>query len=208
MDELEKTLKGGFTAEEVATAKKAYHDQQMVARSQEQSLLRMIMQPRSERPHDEVGRATGGQGPGADGGADQRGLPPASRSGGAVDREGRRFQVVARKRKRTFELGKEVRAMSRERVGTVPPSRPIVPKSSARSRNTRNRRQRKAASNSGRLKALSPYCRCGHLKNVQTSLRFRPLYGAQREFCSVAYSEAAVFNPTARNRAAKSSMMH
>jgi hypothetical protein len=36
---------------------------------------------------------------------------------------------VPRKRKRTFELGKEVRAISRERVGTVPPSRPIQPKS-------------------------------------------------------------------------------
>jgi hypothetical protein len=35
---------------------------------------------------------------------------------------------VAR-RKRTFEIGKEVRAISRERVGTVPASRPIQPKS-------------------------------------------------------------------------------
>jgi hypothetical protein len=34
---------------------------------------------------------------------------------------------LARK-KRTFQLGKEVRAISRERVGTVPPSRAIVPK--------------------------------------------------------------------------------
>jgi zinc protease len=42
-DELEKTLKSGFTAAEVTTAKKAYHDQQMVARSQEQSLLRTIV---------------------------------------------------------------------------------------------------------------------------------------------------------------------
>ena len=36
---------------------------------------------------------------------------------------------MARKRKPKFELGKEVRAISRERVGTVPPSRTIVPKS-------------------------------------------------------------------------------
>jgi hypothetical protein len=36
---------------------------------------------------------------------------------------------VAAKRKRTFQLGKEVRAISRERVGTVPASRPIQPKS-------------------------------------------------------------------------------
>ena len=41
-DELAKTLKSGFTAEEVATAKKAYHDQQIVARSQEQLLVRTI----------------------------------------------------------------------------------------------------------------------------------------------------------------------
>src|SRR5207248_2404771 len=42
-EELEKALKGGFTAEEVATAKKAWHDQQVVARSQESTLLRTIM---------------------------------------------------------------------------------------------------------------------------------------------------------------------
>lgn len=28
-----------------------------------------------------------------------------------------------------FDEGKEVRAIARERIGTVPPSRPIVPKS-------------------------------------------------------------------------------
>jgi zinc protease len=50
-DELEKTLKGGFTAAEVATAKKAYRDQQIVARSQEQSLLRTIM------TRDQTGRS-------------------------------------------------------------------------------------------------------------------------------------------------------
>jgi zinc protease len=42
-DELQKTLKEGFTAAEVATAKKAFHDQQMVYRSQESTLLRLIM---------------------------------------------------------------------------------------------------------------------------------------------------------------------
>jgi hypothetical protein len=36
---------------------------------------------------------------------------------------------LAGKKKRKFELGKEVRAISRERVGTVPPARPIEPKS-------------------------------------------------------------------------------
>ena len=41
-DELIRTLQGGFTAEEVATAKKAFQDQQVVARSQEQILIRSI----------------------------------------------------------------------------------------------------------------------------------------------------------------------
>ena len=41
-DELAKTLESGFTADEVAAAKKAYHDQQMVARSQEAALLRLL----------------------------------------------------------------------------------------------------------------------------------------------------------------------
>jgi zinc protease len=41
-DELIRTLEGGFTAEEVATAKKAFQDQQVVARSQEQALIRSI----------------------------------------------------------------------------------------------------------------------------------------------------------------------
>ena len=41
-DELIRTLQGGFTAEEVAAAKKAFQDQQVVARSQEQSLIRSI----------------------------------------------------------------------------------------------------------------------------------------------------------------------
>jgi len=41
-EELEKALKGGFTDEEIAAAKKAYHDQQIVARSQEAGLIRLI----------------------------------------------------------------------------------------------------------------------------------------------------------------------
>ncbi len=41
-DELARTLKDGFTAEEVAAAKKAFHDQQVVQRSQEQGLIRML----------------------------------------------------------------------------------------------------------------------------------------------------------------------
>ncbi|HEY7334403.1 MAG TPA: hypothetical protein VH639_05940 [Bryobacteraceae bacterium] len=35
-----------------------------------------------------------------------------------------------KKRKKTFDLKKEVRAIARERVGTVKPSRPIPPESS------------------------------------------------------------------------------
>ncbi len=42
VDELMRTLKGGFTADEVANAKKVFHDAQMVARSQESSLVRII----------------------------------------------------------------------------------------------------------------------------------------------------------------------
>ena len=41
-DELARALAGGFTAQELAAAKKAYHDQQMVGRSQEQALMRTI----------------------------------------------------------------------------------------------------------------------------------------------------------------------
>ena len=41
-DELARTLKDGFKAEEVATAKKVYHDTQIVALSREQSLMRAI----------------------------------------------------------------------------------------------------------------------------------------------------------------------
>lgn len=36
---------------------------------------------------------------------------------------------MARKKKKAFELGKEVRAIARERVGPVPAARPIPPKS-------------------------------------------------------------------------------
>jgi zinc protease len=43
VEELKKTLASGFTAQEVATAKKAYHDQRMVARSQEAGLLRTLL---------------------------------------------------------------------------------------------------------------------------------------------------------------------
>src|SRR5262249_53227875 len=43
VDELQKTLKSGFTADEVATAKKAYHELRMVARSQESGLARTIL---------------------------------------------------------------------------------------------------------------------------------------------------------------------
>ena len=43
VDELRKTLKTGFTAEEVATARKAYHDERIVSRSQEAALARTIL---------------------------------------------------------------------------------------------------------------------------------------------------------------------
>jgi zinc protease len=41
-DELSKALKSGFTPEEVAAAKKAFLDLQVVARSQDQALLRLL----------------------------------------------------------------------------------------------------------------------------------------------------------------------
>jgi len=41
-DELARTLRSGFTADEVAAAKKAFHDAQIVGRSREQSLIRNI----------------------------------------------------------------------------------------------------------------------------------------------------------------------
>jgi zinc protease len=41
-DELKKTLAGGFTAEEVAAAKKAWRDERRVGRSQDQQMVRLI----------------------------------------------------------------------------------------------------------------------------------------------------------------------
>ncbi len=49
-DELAKAIKNGFTAEEVNAAKKAYLDQQVVARSQEAALLRLLAS------HEQLGR--------------------------------------------------------------------------------------------------------------------------------------------------------
>ncbi len=49
-DELAKTLKEGFTAEELETAKKAYLDAQFVARAQDASLLTLLTQ------HEQLGR--------------------------------------------------------------------------------------------------------------------------------------------------------
>ncbi|HEV3038264.1 MAG TPA: pitrilysin family protein [Candidatus Angelobacter sp.] len=49
-DELAKALKNGFTADEVAAAKKAFLDQQIVARSQEAALLRLLAS------HEQLGR--------------------------------------------------------------------------------------------------------------------------------------------------------
>src|SRR5215831_3148247 len=42
LDELRKAVQGGFTAQEVAAAKKAYRDAQMVSRSQDSALLTLI----------------------------------------------------------------------------------------------------------------------------------------------------------------------
>ena len=42
-DELARTLKAGFTAEEVAAAKKAWLDEQAVARSQDQTLAATLV---------------------------------------------------------------------------------------------------------------------------------------------------------------------
>lgn len=42
MDELRKTLQGGFTAEEVANAKKVYRDEQTVSRSRDATLLSLL----------------------------------------------------------------------------------------------------------------------------------------------------------------------
>ncbi|HVW87731.1 MAG TPA: hypothetical protein VHB50_23750, partial [Bryobacteraceae bacterium] len=42
-DELQKTLRRGFTVEEVAAGKKALLDERMVGRSQDQSLLGLIL---------------------------------------------------------------------------------------------------------------------------------------------------------------------
>ena len=42
LDEVKKTLQGGFTADEVATAKKAYRDAQLVSRSQDSALLTLV----------------------------------------------------------------------------------------------------------------------------------------------------------------------
>ncbi len=50
MDELRKTLQGGFNAGEVATAKKAYLDAQFVSRSQDVALLGLLAQ------HEQLGR--------------------------------------------------------------------------------------------------------------------------------------------------------
>jgi zinc protease len=50
MDELRKTLKEGFNAAEVGTAKKAYLDAQYVSRSQDAALLGLLAQ------HEQLGR--------------------------------------------------------------------------------------------------------------------------------------------------------
>ena len=47
----------------------------------------------------------------------------------AVPQAKMKSACMAGKKKRTFQLDKEVRAISRERVGTVPHARPILPKS-------------------------------------------------------------------------------
>ena len=39
---------------------------------------------------------------------------------------------MPRKKKKIFELGKEIKAIVRERVGRIPAAKPIVPKSARR----------------------------------------------------------------------------
>jgi predicted Zn-dependent peptidase len=68
-EELAKALQSGFTAEEVAAAKKAYLDAQRVLRSQDAALLSLLAS-RVSRPHHDVERTTGSQNPGAHAGAD------------------------------------------------------------------------------------------------------------------------------------------
>ena len=87
-----KTLKDGFTAAEVAKAKKAYLDSRMVARSTDGALLGLLASHEQLDRTDEVGRAAGAEDPGADRGAGQRGVPQARRSRGTVDRQSGRFE--------------------------------------------------------------------------------------------------------------------
>ena len=91
-DELAKTLANGFTADEVAAAKKALRDQRTVGRSQDAGLLGLIVDARRVRPDARVGRADGRQARGADRRSGQRGVPPPREPRSAVDRQGRRLQ--------------------------------------------------------------------------------------------------------------------
>ena len=55
-DELAKTLKDGFTADEVAAAKKAWLQERGVGRSEDGALVGLLARPPAFRPHLEVRR--------------------------------------------------------------------------------------------------------------------------------------------------------
>ena len=92
VDELKKVYDSGFTAAEVAAAKKAYLDSRMVGRSTDAALLAlMVSHEQLDRPFkwdsDLESKIQV-----AHGGTDQRGIPQAHRSECTVDCEGWRFQ--------------------------------------------------------------------------------------------------------------------
>ena len=91
-DELAKTLKEGFTADEVAAAKKAWLQERSMGRSEDGALVGLLSRPPALRPHLEIRRGAGSQDCRAHAGADQRGLPQAHRPRQPDFREGGRFQ--------------------------------------------------------------------------------------------------------------------
>ena len=95
-DELAKTLKEGFTADEVAAAKKAWLQERGMGRSEDGALVGLLRGPPAFRPHPEVRRIAGSQGGRAHSRADQRRLPQAHRPGQPDLREGRRLQESRR----------------------------------------------------------------------------------------------------------------
>ena len=91
LDELKKTLASGFTADEVATAKKAYLDAQMVTLAGH-GARHPAGAARATRPHDEVGFRAGNEDRRSDSGANLRRFPTPHRPRRGLNREGRRFR--------------------------------------------------------------------------------------------------------------------